>query len=266
MRPYTTHRGVFRLGTHLSLILSGVLALAILPGCARREIIHLQDQVTQLQDFEKEFKSENYELSSTINRNLGRLREQLEHAAKTIADLNAKLDIISDEHRVIRGKLEELLHEQTKQTRSPTLFIPPQQTVLPTDPAPGVAAPDDLAEKLYNNAYNDFIKGNYELAIVGFQDFIKQFSRSDMADNAQYWIGECYYTQGKYEQAIAAFDKVLKDYPSGDKLPPSLLKKGYSLLESGKIKEGKEVLNGLLTSYPHSEEASLADERLKHTR
>ncbi|MBN2056676.1 tol-pal system protein YbgF [bacterium] len=232
-------------------------------GCAKRQLMDVQDQVRQLQDFEREFKNENFELSGTINRNLGRLREMIEHLNKTLADMNAKLDALDEENRMLRGKLDELMHYQSRvAASSDTIGDMDEADKIPQFEAGGGYS---LSEKLYRSAYNDFIKGNYDLAIVGFQDFIKQYSKSDMADNAHYWIGECYYTQGKYDHAISAFDTVIKDFPNGDKGAPATLKKGYSLLESGRINEGKAVLNGLIRSYPQSEEAKLAEERLKHT-
>lgn len=262
-------RAHFRNNLYLNVFIIIGLLCCFSSGCARRELSEMRDQLQQLQDFEREFRKENFELSGTLNRNLKRLREQLDHMTKTIADVNAKLDSIAEVNRSSSGKIDELMHKQQQlqvpklQPESESLGIVPKLEDVSSQEA---VTADNLGEKLYRNAYNDFIKGNYELAIVGFKDYIAQNASSNMADNAQYWIGECYYTQGKYQDAIGAFEKVLNDYPNSDRIPPALLKKGYALLESGKSNEGKTTLTNLMRDYPTSEESKLAQERLKHLK
>ncbi len=115
----------------------------------------------------------------------------------------------------------------------------------------------------YYIAYSDYLKKNYDLAIEGFYQFIKQFPKNNLADNSLYWIGECYYSQKKYSDAVKVFTKLINNYSDGDKIPASILKKGYSLIEMGKQDEGLMVLKQLNSKYPLSEEASLAQQRIK---
>jgi len=115
----------------------------------------------------------------------------------------------------------------------------------------------------YYIAYSDYLKKNYNLAIEGFYQFIKQFPNNNLADNSLYWIGECYYSQKKYTDAVKVFTKLINNYSDGDKIPASILKKGYSLIEMGKQDEGVMVLKQLNSKYPLSEEAALAQQRIK---
>jgi len=126
------------------------------------------------------------------------------------------------------------------------------------------AAPSNLAPKeIYDMAYADYIKGSYNLAIDGFKIYRDQFPDSPLADNALYWIGECYFSQRKFEEAIEQFNLLLFDYPQGDKTPAAYLKKGLCFLELGKKEEALSVFKLLITKYPNEEETRLAQQKIK---
>jgi tol-pal system protein YbgF len=116
---------------------------------------------------------------------------------------------------------------------------------------------------IYYAAYSDYIKENFELAIEGFRQFIRNFPESGLADNSLYWIGECYYAKKKYQDAINTFNDLLNKYKDGDKVPAAILKKGYALLEMGRQSEGLAILKELISRFPLSEESSLAGQKIK---
>ena len=116
---------------------------------------------------------------------------------------------------------------------------------------------------IYYAAYSDYIKENFDLAIEGFRQFIRNFPESGLADNSLYWIGECYYAKKKYQDAINTFNELLNKYKDGDKAPAAFLKKGYALLEMGRQSEGLAILKELISRFPLSEESSLAGQKIK---
>jgi tol-pal system protein YbgF len=118
------------------------------------------------------------------------------------------------------------------------------------------------AQEMYNNAYGDYLKGNFDLAIDSFKLFLQQYPNTPLSDNAMYWIGECYYSQGKYNEAIEAFNELLLSYPSGDKVPAAYLKKGMSLLNLGKKEEALATFKLLVSKYPSQEESRLAQQKI----
>ncbi|HPC88687.1 MAG TPA: tol-pal system protein YbgF, partial [Candidatus Saccharicenans sp.] len=128
----------------------------------------------------------------------------------------------------------------------------PPQTVVVTIPA----------QEMYNNAYSDYLKGNYDLAIESFKLFLQQYPATPLADNALYWIGECYYSQGKYTEAIESFNDLLLNYPNGDKVPAAYLKKGMSFIQQGKKDEALATFKLLVSKYPQQEEARLAQQKI----
>jgi tol-pal system protein YbgF len=118
-------------------------------------------------------------------------------------------------------------------------------------------------KSLYDAAYNDYLKGSFDLAMREFQEYLTNFPSTDLSDNAAYWIGESYYRQRRFRQAIEQFDTVLTRYPKGDKVPSALLKKGYSYLELGERPQGVVQLQHVIRQYPTSDEANLARQRLR---
>lgn len=106
---------------------------------------------------------------------------------------------------------------------------------------------------------------NYEKGLEGFSRFLSLYPKHELADNAQYWIGEIYYAKKEWEQAIVEFNKAVKLYPHGDKTPSALLKEAYAFEKLGSKAEAETVLNMLIEKYPKSEEAASAKARLKKT-
>ncbi len=218
----------------------------------------------------REFKQENYDLNATINRNLARVKDQLDRLSKTAADSHAEQQIIKEQIREIQGSLEEMRYTHNQFTSKVVSYMRGTDAEGLSSDMTSDSSIDfegsELAEKIYQGAYYDFVRGDYELAIVGFQEFLKEFSNHNLADNARYWIAECWYTKGDYEKAIDSFDKVIKNYAQGDKVPSAYLKKGYSLLQLKRESEGIDILKQLQEKFPDSSEARLAQERLKDLR
>jgi len=126
------------------------------------------------------------------------------------------------------------------------------------DPSGGVQ-PDQV----YSQAYNDYLVGNYDLAITGFQDFLTNYPNSEYADNAMHYLGVCYFEQNRYEQAIQAFDQVINLYPKGDKTPVAYFKKAAAYQALQKNNEAVDTWKKLYTLFPDSQEAKLAAQELE---
>ena len=113
--------------------------------------------------------------------------------------------------------------------------------------------------KLALRALND---QQYDKAIQQFRNFQRKYPNSDMADDAQYWIGESYFTQKDYNRAILEFNDVLK-YRRGDKVPAALLRQAQAFLEIGDRTDARLILQKLVNDYPNSEQAREAKDRLQ---
>lgn len=198
---------------------------------------------------------------------LDSMQREMEVLLEKLDDTNFRLSALSGDIQATRnmfsygqmpGPAQPAATDPAGRTASPQPLQPSLQHPT-TAMAPGTASPQEI----YNTAYADYTKGNYPLAILGFQEYLEKFSGSDFADDALYWVGESYYSQGKYTDAIASFEEVIRLYPQADKVPAAHLKKGLAYLESNRTAQAVVQLSALAENYPDSDEARLARERLR---
>ena len=132
-----------------------------------------------------------------------------------------------------------------------------------------VTGESEAVKRDYDEAWKFLERKEYRAAIIRFREFLKRHPKSKFADNAQYWIGECYYALKEFDQAILAFDEVERQYPNGDKVPAALLKQGFAFAElasKGDTRfkvDARLILQKLVERYPKSEEAAKAKQKLK---
>ena len=131
--------------------------------------------------------------------------------------------------------------------------------------SPGSALPPGApsADTLYSNGLRDITSGKYDLARSEFEDYLKFYSDTDLASNAQFYLGEIFYKQKQYVDAVAAYDKVLTNYPKSFKLGPARLRKGMALIELGQKTAGVRELREVVKRFPGSDEDRLARTKLK---
>jgi tol-pal system protein YbgF len=124
----------------------------------------------------------------------------------------------------------------------------------------------DAVKKEYEEGLRLLERKDYKVALARFKEFVKRNPDSEFADNAQYWVGECYYALKEYDQSILEFDAVRRKYPNGDKVAAALLKQGFAFLELGDKVDARLILQELIERYPLTAEAAKAKERLKALR
>jgi tol-pal system protein YbgF len=236
-------------------------------GCATHEpVMHRLDKIEAVQQTERsESKAENVALM----RELENVSMRLDAMAKNQANL---LDSMATQREMLQRTLETMRYSRQPEPPSPgtNRFFPDTdhsefQSSDTDDQTSAHAGNMDRQqpEAVYQTAYNDYLNRNYDLAILAFRNFLNSFPSSNLADNAQYWIGECYYAQKQFDQALVEFEKVLTLYPDGDKSVSALLKKGLTYLETGDVQRGRSVLETLIDTHPYSSEAKIAEDRLR---
>ncbi|MEO7725837.1 MAG: tol-pal system protein YbgF, partial [Burkholderiales bacterium] len=132
-----------------------------------------------------------------------------------------------------------------------------------TAPAASVANTDTGAEtRAYEAAQGHRRVGNYQGAIVAFQNFIKQHPKSNLAPRAQYWIGDSYFNLRDFKLAIGSQQALLKTYPDSPTVPDAMLNIASSQIEMGESAIGRKTLEELVARFPISEAAEKAKRRL----
>jgi tol-pal system protein YbgF len=138
-------------------------------------------------------------------------------------------------------------------------------------PAPAAIRGIGAEVASYEEAFRLYRAGSYDLAVAGFRDFLKLYPSSDYADNALFWLGECYFKQGDHASAAVAFEDVARKYPDGNKVPDALYRQGIALLEIGQASgepakfrgAAREIFAKLVERYPDSARAEEARRQLE---
>ncbi|TNE58769.1 MAG: tol-pal system protein YbgF [Alphaproteobacteria bacterium] len=103
--------------------------------------------------------------------------------------------------------------------------------------------------------------GDYVRAEAAMKAFVAEHKDSEFASNAQYWLGEVYYTQGRYKDAAEAFLGGVKAYPNGSKAADSMLKLGMSLAALGQTKEACTTFTEITRRYPNAPQTIIQNAR-----
>jgi tol-pal system protein YbgF len=119
------------------------------------------------------------------------------------------------------------------------------------------------AKKLFDRAFKDMATGDYSLAVLGFREYIKTFPETDATDDAQFWIGECFYRQSDFVAARNEYSKVENDYPDSDKMASALYKVGRCYEETGQSSEARRYFESTVSRFPETQEAELAKEKIQ---
>jgi tol-pal system protein YbgF len=185
-------------------------------------------------------------------------------------DAGAKVDQISGQVQALHDAVDELKARLAKVSKQLDDIQTAQQNITSPpaggQPAGGTAtnnAPQaPPADQLYNDALRDYNAGKNDLASQEFTQYLQVYGNTDLAGNAQFYLGEIAYRQQNFNGAVQAYNKVLDQYPGGNKTAAAQLKKGFALLELGQRDAGIQELRSLISRYPKSPEALQARDRL----
>lgn len=264
-------------------ILTVALTLVALPAEAAdkthqqmmAEIRMLQEQQSQMQQMLRG-------LAETLKTMTAKIDEQTGATRKGFADQRLVVDNVAEGVRILREKADDTnvrlstMTQELESLRTTVQAIPTQTLAPPTsvtgDPADPNAPPAGTAQvppssvspqKAYDAAFNDYTGGQYDLAIAGFEFYIKSFPTSPRADDAQLNIGNSHFATGNFRDAVTALQKVISDYPQSDSVPQAYYKLGQSYEGLKQVDLARRAYETLLKDHPNDlSYATLARQRL----
>jgi len=243
----------------------------------------LQEQSQQLQN-----------LLATLTEALkavnSRLDEQAGQNRKAFADEKLAIDALNGDLRVVREKVDDsnvrvgsITQEldalrQTVAAAAAAATAARPAPIIETDPSAAAAPPTDSSsppavsgaaavgaspKKLLDSAMADYYAGQYDLAIIGFESYIKTFPQSQDADDAQYYVGNSYLNQGKYERAVDAYNLTIRNYPKGNVIPDVYYKLGTALKSLKQPDKARDAFSFVIKTYPDTQAATLAQQQMQ---
>lgn len=243
----------------------------------------LQEQSQQLQNLLAG-------LSEALKAVNTRLDEQTNQNRKAFADQKLAIDTLNGDLRIVREKVDDnnvrvgSLSQELDALRqtvaaaaaaaaaasqprpAPAELDPAAAPPPPADPTPvpaGAAAVGASPKKLLDSAMADYYAGQYDLAIIGFESYIKTFPQSQDADDAQYYVGNSYLNQGKYERAVDAYNLTIRSYPKGNVIPDVYYKLGTALKSLKQAERARDAFSFVIKTYPDTQAATLAQQQMQ---
>ena len=272
-------------------------AVFLLSGCValQQDVITLERRMETLEFRNRELQKQNEKLAKQFENSGANLQNSEKSIRSQYAGLNADMEAMQDELRLLNGRVEEIQYQtnrkgsdyetssQKSQERLDTINVTLDKFdkrltrveqylnlggkgAAATGQATATAVPakSDVSEaQLYSDARKAYDNGDLDKARQLFQKLIKEFPKSKNVDNAQFWIGESYYREKWYERAILEYQTVIEKYPNGNKVPAAMLKQGMALQQIGEKPSARLILEELVKKYPKSSEAAVAGRKLK---
>ena len=251
-------------------VIAGALLVLAAPAWAvNKDIERLQIQIAALQGQIADLQRTTEDNQKEIKRLGDTLAEQNAFLRKALQDRRVQDDALQTAIKEFSERVSDLEQRLQQTAAAPAAPAPAAPLAEAASGAPGPLAAPPVAtvpppppRELYSQAYADYARGNYDLAIQEYREYLRNYPNTDLSDNAQYWIGECYFSKGRYNEAVAAWDDLLRDYPASDKLPDARYKKGVTLERLGRKREALVEYRNVVERYPNSEAGRKAREKL----
>jgi tol-pal system protein YbgF len=189
---------------------------------------------------------------ATVGTKVDSMADQFQSLSNSVADLNSRI-----------GKLDAKVVELQKiiQAMQQPVAPPPSATGAPG--SGGASGGPPPAEKLYEDAQRDLSAGSYDIALLGFQEFLKHYGSTQQAADAQFFIGDIFFRRDDFEGAVKEFDKVIEGHSDSSRVPNARYMKGVSLLRLSRRSEAKKEFQIVIDKYPGHQVTPKAKDYLK---
>lgn len=270
------------------------VALVILAAAApahaqnRREMQMMAD-IRMLQEQNQRLQLALVTLADALKAVTAKIDESTAATRKGFADQKLLSDTVAGDLRVLREKLDETNVRLTSLSQdvdgireiipqsAPVSMMPagPDDPNAPAAtggvpgagaaPPAGPVAPSGTGmtpRRLYDTAYADYTAGQWSLAVQGFETYLKTYPKSELADDAQYYVGEAHSGDSKFREAVAAYERVIRDYPQSDILPEAWYKVGLTYERLAQPDRARAAYETAVKNFPETDAGRLARQRL----
>lgn len=246
-----------------AVVLTAVIFIGSFSGCCtKRDVEAINNRIANL------------EAQSTVTKDLvsnmeALVTESTEGNRQLQNDVRSSNDQLAEQLNQLLENYNDLM-TRLERVSQPVIKLPPTSSpgATPDDPAvdeeppPGVTPATDCIDT-YDSAFTLVRRSEYPTAIDGFRRYLADCGDQPDAENAYYWVGECYYAQEKYTEAVAEYQHLVTTYPNSANLGRAIYKLARCQQELGNSSDARELFQQLVDDYAGTLEADQASERLK---
>jgi|KBSSwiStaDraftv2_1062776.scaffolds.fasta_scaffold15365_6 tol-pal system protein YbgF len=281
---------IIKFGALLPVALVATLLLPASASAADKETRQMMADIRILQEQSQQLQNQVQALIATLSESIkavnARLEEQTNANRKSLADQKLVIDTMANDLRVLREKVDDnnvrvgslgqeidALRQSVSSMNASRSFEfapaggdPAAAGAAPPDsaaPATGAVAVGTSPRKLYDGALADYFSGQWDLAAMGFESYVRTFPQSPEAPEAQLRAGNSYLQSGKNDKAVEAYDVVIRTYPKSSSTPEAYVKKGQALMNLKQYDRAKESFDYVVKNFPPDNPAvTMAQQRL----
>ncbi len=267
-----------------------LMACPLAASAQNREHQQIFADLRILQEQTQQLRAAVTSLAEALTAITARVDDQTNTTRKLFADQGLLVGALTDNARILREKLDatnvtlskdaheletmrkELTAQRTLLTQIIALLTPApvpgdpaaagDPTTAPARPLPIVPPPPQNPQRAYDAAFGDYAIGSYDMAIAGFEYYIKTFPGSPDSPKARFHIGESYYGKGAYKEAVTAYEEVITLHKGTDWEPQALYKQGLAYEQLGQTERAKANWELVRRAFPDSSAAMLATQGL----
>jgi tol-pal system protein YbgF len=247
--------------------LAAVVAVVVLTGCYGKQMVKGPIYTEQIYEKVDSLHGEQQKTQQSIQNLRAQLEEEREARIRYEAQMGLTLKEMEESIRILTNRLEEQANRRGTRQSYP-VPVPvgasaagSDSNAVVSDTTNAAAAPAVAAE-LYQTSYMDLTRGNYSLAIQGFQNYLVRYPVGAQLPEVHYYLGECYYASDRHLEAVGEFQYVVREFSESRLVPASYLKSGlcYLVLEESNL--AQKNFNELIDKHPDTEEAKQASDEL----
>lgn len=265
-------------GAATALVVAGALVAGGVPlAAADREHRVMMAELRMLQEQNQQLHQMLNALAETLKALNAKLDDQSAATRKTLADQRLLIENLGEGVRIIRERGDETnvriatLSQDIEALRAMAASAVPAPVPPTGEPGAAMPPPDPNAppqtgtspSQLYALAFGDYTGGQWDLAIQGFQTYLKAYPKSPLAHKAALYIGQAHYAAGRFKEAIAAYDEVIANYSGTESVPEAYYKRGLAYERLGDLARAQESLEFVLKNFPDASFFHLAKQALE---
>jgi tol-pal system protein YbgF len=209
------------------------------------------------------------DFSAASGARLDTMGTQVQGLSDNVADLQARVGKLDQKLTDIQNTLQNVDSKLASPAPasappSPMGGAMPGTAAGPGAPSTAAAGPPPAsADVLYSNGLRDINGKHYDLATQEFQDYLRFYGDTDLASNAQFYLGEVAFMQSQFQVALEAYNKVIENFPKSFKTASARMRKGFCLAELGQKASAVRELRAVVRLYPGTDEAKRAAAKLR---
>ena len=266
------------------ILVAGLLAPRPASADADKEHKLLMAEIRMLQEEQQQLRAALLGLGDTLKALNVRLDADAGKQQKAFADQKLIVEGVAETTRILREKADETnvrlssMTQELQSLRQTVASLPPPAPVMtlpaaaeptgdpavaPTAPPPAPPPPSNVSPtQMWDRVYAVYTGGQWDLAVEGFQSYIRTFPTSPQADDAQLFTGQSLYNAGKYAEAVTALQRVISNYPQSDSVPAAYYKIGLAYEAMKQFEPARKAFETVIKTYPKAFEATLAQQSL----